>query len=104
MLVTKASTRPRFSTSPSVADMPLLESLSRPTRLTGQAPRGQGDAPAVVGRVELWGAVVVRQEQIGPAVAVEAPRGDGERPARASHAHPIGHVLEPPIPEVMKRS
>src|SRR2546422_7152387 len=29
MLVTKASSRPRFSTSPSVADMPLLESLSR---------------------------------------------------------------------------
>src|ERR1051325_8392071 len=68
-----------------------------------QAHPAQGEALAVVVQVELFGSVVFPQEQTGPAVAVEARRGDREGPARASHAHPIGHVLEPPIPEVMKQ-
>src|SRR6266566_2171294 len=68
-----------------------------------QARPAQDEAPPVVVQVQLFGSVVVRQEQIGPAVAVEVRRGDREGPACASHAHPIGHVLEPPIPEVMKQ-
>src|SRR5205807_8047441 len=63
----------------------------------------QDEAPPVVVQVELFGSVVVRQEQIGPAVAVKVRGGDREGPARASHPHPISHVLEAPVAKVMEQ-
>ena len=53
--------------------------------------------------IELLGAVVVREIDVGPAVAVEVGRRRGERPARAADAHLVGDVLEPPITEIVEQ-
>ena len=52
--------------------------------------------------IQLLGAVVVGEIDIGPAVAVEIGRGGGKGPARAADAHLVGHVLELAVAKVVK--
>src|SRR6266513_1620071 len=68
-----------------------------------EAHAAQHEPLAVVVQVQLFRAVVVGQEQVGPSVAVEIGRGDRQGPARAPHPHPVRHILEASAAEVVEQ-
>ena len=56
----------------------------------------------MVVEVELFRAVVVGDVQVGPTVAIEVGRCRGEGPPAASHSHPLRHILELAVSEIVK--
>src|SRR5205807_913883 len=73
-------------------------------RVTLQAGLREHEPLAGIVDEQLFRPVVVREEQVGPAVAVEVRGGGGEGPAGAAHSHLVGDVFEPTVPEVMEQA